>query len=218
MKCTIIIGRKHEDYWDSKNKGKLVFSGNFDSTNLRLDSVKVAKEIAKLAKIDCYRVMRLDDSYGGYRYSEPALYETPDITEFFQKEKKEAEEYNALQNRRVKAINKLPKKKLVRGHGIPGVKIYVTRSDYTYHKSYSSSIQGYVGMFAEKNGQTKDNLGISSYKTRDGKFKRKKFKDDFEWNFMTPLSTMPTSFDYRELLETLIKARNEFNHKIKTVK
>ena len=215
MKCTLIIGRKRES-WRNPEKEK-TFDGEFERTNLVLTSVDDAKQIAEIAKVDCYRVMGFN-KYNDYNYSDAPLYETPDITAYYSKAKDEAEAYDALQEKRCKIINAWPERFVVNNWNIPGLGIELVRTNYEYNKSHSSQIQGYVRFETKANGkQNRRNFYPKDYITKGGNVQLKKFKTEFYWEFGIKDEDMLVNFDYKGFLLSLKKAKNDLEHKIRTV-
>jgi len=220
MKCTLIIGIKEDNFnFDKKKVDENVFRGRYQDTNLVLDSVKKAKQIAEIAGIDCFRVLEMDERYNNWNYSGEALYETADITAFNSKSKMSAEKFEKDQERRAKRINRLPKSTEIKGLHITGCKMFLTRSDYSYNKAYSRSLRGSVNIRIVTNNRTvAEHFTPTNYITRAGKFQIKKFKSDFYWITGVHLESMSEHYDYKALLTRLRTEEKKLSKQISEIK
>jgi len=219
MKCTLLVGQKTQS-WMSREE-KVVFSGNYNSTNLFFSSVKKAKQAAALADVDCFRVMEVSGEYDRYNYSDDPLYETADITAYWKKSKKDKEDRDKDMNRKVEAINKLSdildvtELKLENGSV---VKIVFTKGEYLYNRALSHNLRGYVKVIIKREGRVvRDMFWASDYIKRDGRVMIKKFKEDFYYKFGVNVEDMPEDFDYKKFLVDIQKGQKSWEKKLRDI-
>lgn len=229
MKCTLIIGDKSPNF---RKDERLEFNGRYTYTNLTFSSVKKAKKVAELADVDCYRVMEVKGEWNRFDNHDKPLYETADITAYWKKSAKDAEDYDKDMNRKAKAINKLPKpfsrfftlcfetfdvKELKLDNGSV-LRVYLVRSDYSYNRAHSHNLKGYVSFMVKRDGRvTSDTWWPSDYIKRSGAVMVKKFKDDFYWKFGTNIEEMPKDFDYKNFLVKMRRAQRDLETKLREI-
>jgi len=215
MKFTILIGRKSASYFDEDEK--LRFNGQYDRINLVLNSLEIAHEIAKLAEIDCYRIMKLNEKYNDFSYSDTPIFETEDITAYWNKSKKDSEDYDALQNKRVKIINSWPEYTDHGNFGIEGLEVRMKRMKYSYNKAYSRKLQGYARVEIINDGKVRNKwFSPENYITRAGHVQLKKFKDSFTWETGIKKENLPENFDYKKFLVALRTIEKDFDSKVRS--
>lgn len=216
MKCTLIVGKKSK--WALlSNSEEETFTGHYTNTNLFFESIKDAKKVAVLAGVDCFRVMKVDDR-NDYSYSDEPLYETADITRFNERQREKSYNHEKEQNRKVREINKLPKKIEVLGPKVSGCKVFLMRHEYSYDKRISRNLSGYVSVWIFKDNKVvSDMFSPSNYIKRNGSVMVKKFKEDFYWRFGVHTEDLPSTFDYKGLLLEIRSAKQKFENKIRNV-
>lgn len=217
MKCTLLVGRKTSRY-DFTNHKRLPdgFDGQFDFTNLVFDSIKKAKKVAELAGVDSYRVVEAMNNMIGY--SEVVLYETPNITEYYERSKREAQEFDKKQNERAERINKLPELVEIKDHGVPGCSLFINRQKYSYNRAYSRNLSGYVTILIKcGNRVVTSDFDPNVYIKRNGAVQVKRFKEDFYYDFGTSTEFMPKKFGYKALLLMLKDELKKFENKIRKI-
>jgi hypothetical protein len=218
MKVTILIGRKSNSLFDEKEES--TFNGNYDRTNLVLDSWEDAHKIASIAKINCYRIMKLEGKYDDFNYSDTPIFETEDITAFWNRVKKDSEDYDAIQNKRVEIINAWPEYIDYGAFGIEGVKVRIKRNKYSYNKAYSRKLNGYSELKITFEGnEQRNSFTPEDYFTNAGHVQLKKFKDDFFWATGIKKEGLPPDFDYKRFLLKAKSILQDYRAKIRaTVK
>lgn len=214
MKYSLLIGKRTK-HWKTNVEE---FNGNFINTNLKFGLIKKAIKVIKVAELVSWRITK-QDKYGCTNYND-IVQESPDITEFFKRENKKRKELTKEQERRIEAINKLPKSFLIKDIGkmlnIKGFKVYIDRTDYYYKPNYSSQIQGYIKFRFEKDDTAcgTNHFSISTYITSSGNYQKAKFKREIYWELGIKNKMLPKDFNYKKLLIAFRTIENQYKKMI----
>lgn len=174
-KYQIVMGNRGRNW----RTGAVEFCGSTTRLNLSLSSAEKAREVVRIAEIETYRIEELEE---GQHWDGKTVEESLDMTAFYARTKAEKEAEDKAKEERVALINALPEKFDVET-GIEGLDMWVRREEYSYKPSYSSKIQGYfkIEFMTVKRSADGRDCGwflLDNYLTKDGKFMKKRFKED----------------------------------------
>lgn len=181
---------------------------NTSTVALEFATIEDCKKVIEIAGLKDWSISKCDagswhTAFGNDVEKSKGYQEALDIIERNRKEEREAKE------KRVKAINSLPKR-FELDYALPeGVKIWFERSEAEYNPKYSGRIQWGVHCYyltKVRRRETKpENFWISTYVAADKKILRKKFARDANWMFGEDISK---SINLPELIETVINSYN----------
>jgi len=219
FKCTLVIGIKRTEYDFKTGKDTLPqFTGNFERTNLKLKSVEDAIKIAEIANVDCYRIMQLNDRDDFY-YRDKPLLETEDITYFNIRQIEDSEDFDYNQNQRVKLINKLPTIFELGDFGLDGLSVQLERSEYTYRKGYSKTLNGNVNFKIMVNNKVVDRyFSLDVFTSKNIRYLIKKFERYFFGSSGVYRKEKPKDFNSKKFLIDLTNEKEKVLNKIYRIK
>ena len=171
---TFRIGEESRN-WETKELG---YNGNDRQTNIFSTEEKI-RLVLQLLEIKHWKLYEATERDGYKSEAYEAFDKSQSIKDYENKKKNESEEYNKKQNEKCKKINTLPKKFKVENN-IPGFKLVIERSEYTFSPTRSSSIQGGLTW---KTPSERSVFHHKNYLTGSGAFQNKKFTEDLHWNF-----------------------------------
>jgi len=171
---TFRIGEESRN-WETEELG---YNGNDRQTNIFSTEEKI-RLVLQLLEIKHWKLYEATERNGYKSEHHKCFDKSQTIKDYENKKKNESEEYNKKQNEKCKKINTLPKKFKVENN-IPGFKLIIERSEYTFSPTRSSSIQGGLTW---KTPSERSVFHHKNYLTDSGAFQNKKFTEDLNWNF-----------------------------------
>ena len=164
-KYCLMIGRPGYDYRLDKETS---FDGNYeDNERIFSDDVVRLHEIAKLLDITTYKIIERGED----TWKSNIIFQTPDITAFYEYTKNKKDEFEQKQRNKVKKINELPE---VFPITVTGAKnnYYVKRGVASYDPSYSREISCSLSCYCGNKY-----VLMVNYFTKDNKTLKKKIYD-----------------------------------------
>jgi hypothetical protein len=193
-KYCLLIGRPGYDYRLDKETS---FDGNYeDYERIFSDEVVRLHEIAKLLNITTYKIER--DSWNSN-----IIFQTPDITAFYEFTKNKKDEFEQKQRNKVERINALPK---IFPLTVTGAKnsYYVKRGIATYDPSYSREISVNVSAYCGDH-----QLFPEEYFTRDGKTLKKQIYTNSKWILGDDHLTVDPVYVVQMLKDKVVEVRKK---------